>query len=212
MKRIISFLLCLLIVLPFAFSSDPIEGSSPGSATGESITEGKEPTAYTKITMALGTGSEGEEDLGQKVVVGFTADEVEDTAANIKSEITAVDKASLTLDNESGTASLDSGLHAFWQIQSGKNLAVKISAGGPLTASGVEGGTLDLTITAGSGEDAVIIGSSDYTTPKVIYTHQSADTVYGHAGSVPITIETLNYTKKPKGDYEGYIYIAVYNP
>lgn len=212
MKKLISLLLCLLIVLPFAFSSDPIEGSSPGSATGESITEGKEPTAYTKITMALGTGSEGEEDLGQKVVVGFTANEVKDTEANIKGEITAKDEATLALDSESGTASLDSGLHAFWQIQSGKMLAVKIYAGGPLTASGVEGGSLDWTITAGSGEDAVEIGSSDYTTPKVIYTHQSADTVYGHAGSVPITIETHNYTQKPKGDYEGYIYIAVYNP
>ena len=172
MKKLISFLLCLLIVLPFAFSSDPIEGSSPGSATGESITEGKEPTAYTKITMALGTGSEGEEDLGQKVVVGFTANEVKDNEANIKSEITALKEASLALDSESGTASLESGLHAFWQIQSGKKLAVKVYAGGPLTASGVEGGSLDWTITAGSGEDAVEIGSSDYTTPKVIYTHR----------------------------------------
>ncbi len=212
MKRIITVLVCLMIVLSFAFSSDPIEGSTPGSATGENITTGMEPTAYTKITMALGTGSEGDEDPGQKVVVGFTANEVKDTEANIKSEITAVNEASLTLDSESGIASLDSGLHAFWQIQSGKELAVKIYAGGPLTASGVEGGTLDWTITAGSGEDAVEIGSSDYTTPQEIYTHQSDDTFYGHAGSVPITIETHNYTQKPKGDYEGYIYIAVYNP
>ena len=126
MKRLFIILLVLVFALSNILAADP-EGSAGSSSTIDT-------PAYVEVALSLGS-STGEDDPGEKVEVGFSTNEVTNTLGNIKDPVvTSVgDTISLTPDNTSSTASLETALYAYWSIQSGKALKVSIYGSGPLT-------------------------------------------------------------------------------
>ena len=218
MKKVFIVLLMLIFMTSFVFAAEPVGSQGKADVTGaiDADTPKTDTTAYVKVNLSFGTSTDPEDpdSSGEKVVVGFTNAEVTDSPKNVVEEITAItadDFINLELDPDSGTASLNSSLYAFWQVQSGRALKVDLYTSGPLT--GPEGGSLAWTVHEGSAEGNVLTSSSETAvTGDPIYQHQTADKLMGHAGSKQLYIKTANYTNQPVGDYSGYLYIEVANP
>ena len=224
MKRILTTLFLIVVCTSIMFAADPT--GSQGYASHEStITDGSEPTAYVEVKVSIGTSEEGgggEEDAGQKVVVGFKKSELASTADNVTAPIedayTAGNSISMELNPDTARASLsdDTPLYAFWQIQSGKALEVSLYTSGPL--SNGTGGELAWTVyeNEAPAEDAEpqspgITSSADTEgISDPIYTHD--DGIMGNAGSIKLDIVTESYAARPVGTYTGYLYIKVSNP
>lgn len=209
MKRLFIILLVLGFGLSNMFAADP-EGSA-----GTSTTIGS--PAYAEVALSLGSPT-GEDDPGEKVEVGFSTNEVKNTLENIKDpRVTSVtdNSISLTPDNTSSTASLETALYAYWSIQSGKALKVSIYGSGPLTYNTsntinweVSKDAEDETVYFGGTGDSVSYEASD---ASVLYTHKTASEggTYGNAGSVKLAITTAPYALKAIGEYSAYLYIKV---
>ena len=208
MKRLFIILLVLVFALSNILAADP-EGSAGSSSTIDT-------PAYVEVALSLGS-STGEDDPGEKVEVGFSTNEVTNTLGNIKDPVvTSVgDTISLTPDNTSSTASLETALYAYWSIQSGKALKVSIYGSGPLTYNTsntinweVSKDAEDETVYFGGTGDSVSYEASD---ASVLYTHKTAleGGTYGNAGSVKLAITTAPYALKAIGGYSAYLYIKV---
>lgn len=209
MKRLFIILLVLSFVLSNVFAADP-EGSA-GSSTS------LDTPAYVEVALSLGS-STGEDDPGEKVVVGFSTNEVRNTLENIKDpNATPVtnNSISLTPDNTTSTASLETTLYAYWSIQSGKALKVSIYGSGPLTYN--TSNTINWKVSKDAEEETVYFGgtgdsvSYEASDASVLYTHKTASEggTYGNAGSVKLAITTAPYALKAIGDYSAYLYIKV---
>lgn len=209
MKRLFIILLVLGFVLSNMSAANP-EGNA-GSSTS------LDTPAYVKVALSLGS-STGEDDPGEKVEVGFSTTEVINTLENIKEpNVTSVtdNSISLTPDNTTSTASLETPLYAYWSIQSGKALKVSIYGSGPLTLD--TSNTINWKVAksdeskvyfGGTGDSNVSYAASD---ASVLYTHKTAADggTYGNAGSVKLAITTAPYALKKIGDYSAYLYIKV---
>ena len=216
MKRFLLILIALLLTMTLA-AVEPIGTTGKTEITG--TLEGKEQadrTANIKVNLSFGTSTDpSNPDAGQKVVVGFTKDELTNSVENITKEVEDITDDSyinLTPNPETGYASLPETIpvYAFWQIQSGNALKVKLYTSGALTSE--KGGSIAWKIT-NSVTQSVIAESteSESTDSQVIYTHDPSK--MGNAGSVKLNIETTSsYLDQPAGDYSGYIYIEVLNP
>lgn len=209
MKRLFIILLVLGFVLSNMSAADP-EGDAGSSSTIDT-------PAYVAVALSLGS-STGEDDPGEKVEVGFSTNEVKNTLENIKDPyVTPVtgNSISLTPDNITSTASLETNLYAYWSIQSGKALKVSIYGSGPLTLD--TSNTINWEVSKSEESNKVYFGgtgdsvSYEASDASVLYTHKTAseDGTYGNAGSVKLAITTAPYALKKIGDYSAYLYIEV---
>lgn len=209
MKRLFIILLVLVFALSNILAADP-EDNAGSSSTIDT-------PAYVAVALSLGS-STGEDDPGEKVEVGFSTTAVTNSLENIKKpSVTPVtgNSISLTPDNTTSTASLETNLYAYWSIQSGKALKVSIYGSGPLKLD--TSNTINWEVSKSEESNKVYFGgtgdsvSYEASDASVLYTHKTAseDGTYGNAGSVKLAITTAPYALKKIGDYSAYLYIEV---
>lgn len=210
MKRLFIILLVLVFALSNILAADP-EGNAGSSSTIDT-------PAYVAVALSLGS-STGEDDPGEKVEVGFSTTAVTNSLENIKKpSVTPVtgNSISLTPDNTTSTASLETNLYAYWSIQSGKALKVSIYGSGPLKLD--TSNTINWEVSKSEESNKVYFGGTGDTNASyvasddsVLYTHKTASDggTYGNAGSVKLAITTAPYALKAIGNYSAYLYIKV---
>ena len=157
---------------------------------------GSSDTANVKVVLPL-----DEETFGATVVVGFSGTEVASASDITPPGTDGV--MTLTKKADENKGELTRGLHAYWQSNSNTaNFTLKIYPSEPLS-NGNE--TIDWSIKVNNGESSSGYGSENATP---ITTNVATDLI----DSVPVTIETADYTGKPLAEYAANLYLEVFIP
>lgn len=191
MKKILFVLIMLLAVgMLSAATSVTLDGST---RTDE---------ATLKVVLPLKSGD------FEYITVGFTNASVSAKKSGEFDAVTpfASDKVELT-PNEDNTASITSGLYAYWQIRTDDTVTVTLSKDKALTGASVSD-TIDWKIVA----DSKTQDMNDYDTTNAITLVTAWKAAEGSTikqGSAQITIETDDYSGKPTDDYSANLVLNV---
>lgn len=191
MKRILFVLIMLLAV------------GMLSAATSVTLGEKSEGAALINVVLPLKSG-EGFE----YVTVGFTNTSVSTKTSGVFDTVTplASGEVELTPDGDN-TASITSGLYAYWQIRTKDTVSVSLSKEKALTGAETNN-EINWKITA--NED--IQDMDEYTTTRAItlvdaWTKDASNTI--NQGSAQITIDTDDYSGKPTDDYSANLVLKV---
>ena len=190
MKKILFVLIMLLAV------------GMLSAATSVTLGNSSEGTASIKVVLPLKSG-EGFE----YVTVGFTKDSVTEKTSGEFDAVTpfASDEVELTPDGDN-TASITSGLYAYWQIRTEDTVTVTLSKEKALTGADLSN-EINWKITAkGSTQNMNEYTSTSAITLVNAWTNET-DTI--NQGSALITIETEDYSGKPTDDYSANLVLNV---
>ena len=193
MRKVLLILVMLMSVAMLA--------AATSATVGGDTTSGK---AEVKIVLPLDS-----EEFGTTVVVGFSKNAVDSSTAPTApadGEIELIKSAS------GNTAELSSGLHVYWQTNdSSANFTLKLYQAKALTST--SNNTIDWKVTASND---TLNKDADGTAGKE-YNYGSTNTITIDEvapateliDSVPVTIETADYTGKPLEEYSANLVLEV---
>ena len=190
MKKILFVLIMLLAV------------GMLSAATSVTLGNSSEGTASINVVLPLKSG-EGFE----YVTVGFTKESVAEKTSGEFDAVTpfALDEVELTPDGDN-TASITSGLYAYWQIRTEDTVTVTLSKEKALTGEDLSN-EINWKIVANSlTQDMTQYGNSNAITLVDKWTNET-DTI--NQGSAQITINTDDYSGKPTDDYSANLVLKV---
>ena len=194
MRKVLLILVMLMSVAMLAAATSATVGGDTTSGSAE-----------VKIVLPLNDS----EEFGQTIVVGFSTTEVSESSAPTAP---ANDEIELVKATSGNAAELTTGLHVYWQTNdSDANFTLKLYQENALTST--SNNTIDWKVTASND---TLNKDADGTAGKE-YNYGSTNTITIDEvapateliDSVPVTIETADYTGKPLEEYSANLVLEV---